>query len=137
MRVRLIRKFAQRIDGVDLSRNRPGDILDLSPHEATLLICERWAVAIVGATDTRHATVAFDRTIVADSPARRTTDQLRRVREQMDLHQFERIEARRVEDRIREELHDARARIIAAAAERAAPPRHRDRRAGQHTDGNS
>ena len=133
MRVRLIRKYAECIDGVDLSRHRTGDILELPPYEANLLISERWAVAAAGPTETRHATVAFGRTIAGDSPARRTTDQLRRVREQMERHQFERLEARRIEDRLREELHDARARIIAGDADRGAP-RDGDRRAGPHAD---
>jgi hypothetical protein len=136
MRVRLIRKLAECIDGVDLSRRRTGDILDLSPYEARLLISERWAVPVPGPAETRHATVAFTRAIAADSPARRTADQLRRVREQMESHQFERLEARRIEDRIREEIHDARARVIAADTDRDLL-RDDDRRAGPPPAGNS
>ena len=136
MRVRLIRKLAEYIDGVDLSRSRTGDILDLSPYEARLLIAERWAVRDTGPSETRHATVAFHRAIAADSPARRTTEQLRRVREQMERHQFERLEGRRVEDRIREEIHDAHARIIAADADHALL-QEGDGRAGRPAGGNS
>ncbi len=136
MRVRLIRKLAECIDGVDLSRTKTGDLLELSPYDAKLLISERWAEAVAGPAETRHATVTFGRAIAADSPARRTADQLRRVREQLELHQVERLEARRIEDRIREELHDAHARIITGDADRAAPPEG-DRRAGTQTDANS
>lgn len=41
--VRLTRKFAEAIDGVDLSRNQVGDLLDLSARDARMLIAEGWA----------------------------------------------------------------------------------------------
>jgi hypothetical protein len=43
MRVRLIKKFANRIDGIDLSVHELGDVLDLERFEAQLLIAEGWA----------------------------------------------------------------------------------------------
>ena len=43
MKVRLIRKFAERIDGVSLEGVRVGDVLDLDEREARLLIAEDWA----------------------------------------------------------------------------------------------
>jgi hypothetical protein len=43
MRVRLTRKLAERIDGVDLSGRRVGDVLDLDPADARLLVAETWA----------------------------------------------------------------------------------------------
>jgi len=44
MRIRLTRKFAERIDGVDLSRRRVGAVIDLTAREARTLIAEGWAV---------------------------------------------------------------------------------------------
>lgn len=44
MRVRLTRKLAESVDGVDLSAHGVGDILDVSPDDAQLLIAENWAV---------------------------------------------------------------------------------------------
>jgi hypothetical protein len=44
MRVRLTRKFADQIDGVDLEGCEVGDLLDLPPAEARLLLAEEWAV---------------------------------------------------------------------------------------------
>jgi hypothetical protein len=44
MRVRLIKKFADKIDGVDLSGRSVGDLLNLKPRDAKLLIAEQWAV---------------------------------------------------------------------------------------------
>jgi hypothetical protein len=46
IRVRLTRKFAQRINGIDLSRVRTGEELDLPAREAQLLIAEGWAAPI-------------------------------------------------------------------------------------------
>jgi hypothetical protein len=42
-RVRLTRKLAERIDGVDLSERRVGEVIDVSPGEARLLLAEQWA----------------------------------------------------------------------------------------------
>jgi hypothetical protein len=44
-RVRLIRKFARLLNGVDLSGVGVGQILWVSEREAAMLIAERWAVA--------------------------------------------------------------------------------------------
>lgn len=41
--VRLTRKYAEKIDGVDLSEKQVGDRLDLSVREARMLIAEGWA----------------------------------------------------------------------------------------------
>ena len=43
LRVRLIRKLADRVNGVDLSKARVGDSLDLSARDARILIAEGWA----------------------------------------------------------------------------------------------
>ena len=43
MKVRLTRKLAEQLDGVDLSPYEVGDVLDLSAPDARLLIAERWA----------------------------------------------------------------------------------------------
>jgi hypothetical protein len=42
MRVRLTRKFAERIDGVDLSNVGVGDIIDLPERKARTLVAEGW-----------------------------------------------------------------------------------------------
>lgn len=41
--VRLTRKFAERIDGIDLSHHQVGDRMDLSKRDAQMLIAEGWA----------------------------------------------------------------------------------------------
>ena len=43
MVVKLIRKLADFIDGVDLSRNRVGDVLRVSRRDGELLLAEGWA----------------------------------------------------------------------------------------------
>jgi hypothetical protein len=42
MRVRLTRKFAQKIDGIDLSNFDVGDLIDLPDGKAKLLVAEEW-----------------------------------------------------------------------------------------------
>ena len=44
VRVRLTRKLADEIDGVDLTGRRVGDVFDLPTSEARLLLAERWAL---------------------------------------------------------------------------------------------
>jgi hypothetical protein len=44
MKVRLTRKLAERLDGIDVSSRQVGDVLDLTPREAGLLVAEQWAV---------------------------------------------------------------------------------------------
>jgi hypothetical protein len=44
MRVRLIKKLAEKIDGVDLTGRSVGDLLNLESRDARLLIAEQWAV---------------------------------------------------------------------------------------------
>jgi hypothetical protein len=39
------------INGIDLSSARPGEELELSPHEADLLIAEGWAARVDSADD--------------------------------------------------------------------------------------
>ena len=43
MKVRLTRKHADRIDGIDLREHQPGDLLDLPTGDARVLIAEEWA----------------------------------------------------------------------------------------------
>ena len=44
MKVRLTRKHAERIDGIDLRGREPGDLLDLPPTDARIIVAEKWAV---------------------------------------------------------------------------------------------
>ena len=44
MRVRLVRKHSERIHGISLEGRAPGDVLDLPPTQAPLIIAEQWAV---------------------------------------------------------------------------------------------
>lgn len=43
MRVRLTRKLAEEIDGIDLSHHHVGETFDVSTRNARLLIAEGWA----------------------------------------------------------------------------------------------
>ena len=43
MQIRLTRKFAEAIDGIDLSNHVVGDVFNLSREDARLLVAEGWA----------------------------------------------------------------------------------------------
>ena len=42
--VRLVRKLADRINGLDVSRYQVGDIIEVPSHTALMLMGEGWAV---------------------------------------------------------------------------------------------
>jgi hypothetical protein len=114
MRIRLIRKLADEIDGIDVSDYKQGDVFELPRHEAELLLAEGWVVpdeepvrrAGLGRRPPRQILVT------TTSASRRTVEQLRRLRDAMALKHLEEQVRQRAEDRIREELHDARATTI-------------------------
>jgi len=54
MRVRLIRKFADCIDGVDLRGHVVDEVFDVSPKDAQLLMAEQWAIAERRSADLPH-----------------------------------------------------------------------------------
>ena len=60
MKIRLTRKLADLINGIDLSKAHEGETLDLSEREARLLMAEGWADD--GGTQPREK---------ADEPARK------------------------------------------------------------------
>ena len=64
--VRLLRKYAESIDGVNLQNATVGDRLDLPPRDANILIAEGWAVR---ADDERLARL-LPRALAADSSQR-------------------------------------------------------------------
>lgn len=43
MKVLLTRKFSNLLNGIDLSRYKKGDTLDLSARDANMLVAEGWA----------------------------------------------------------------------------------------------
>ena len=46
MRIRLTQKLAGRLDGIDVSHLKVGDIIELPVAAAAMLIAERWAEAV-------------------------------------------------------------------------------------------
>ena len=45
--VRLTRKFAERLDGVDLTHYAVGDTMRLSHHDADLIVAEGWGERVL------------------------------------------------------------------------------------------
>ncbi len=108
VRLLLVRKFADRVDGVDLSGHLPGDVLTVPPHDAALLIAEGWAVryeeemqplpAMTSWRAQTHAVLPASVAAIGDFCHAALSQPFRR----------------RAEDRIREQLRDERARTITA-----------------------
>jgi len=46
MRVRLTAKLAEVVNGVDISRYREGDVVELPERDCRMLMAERWAEAV-------------------------------------------------------------------------------------------
>jgi hypothetical protein len=44
VKVRLTRKLAPIVDGIDLSSHQVGDVFELPPEQARLVIAEDWAI---------------------------------------------------------------------------------------------
>ncbi len=96
--VLLTRKLAECLNGIDLSLHSVGDVLTVTRHQAELLIAEGWALP--GAEGAKAPRLGL------------TVGQRRRLGEL--LSGAGRKGGRRAEDRIREDLHDSRARTIGA-----------------------
>ena len=64
--VRLLRKYAESIDGVNLANAVVGDRLDLPPRDAGILIAEGWAVR----ADDKRVERLLPRALAADSSRR-------------------------------------------------------------------
>jgi hypothetical protein len=77
MKVRLTRKLADQLDGIDVSSRREGDVFDLPRDHAQLLIAEHWAVPIQRAERRGLAQSAnvHQRAVAADHSARRKVEQ--------------------------------------------------------------
>ena len=69
MRVRLTRKLAERVDGIDLTGRRVGDVLELPDREALCLMSEGWAV--LDASDGRELEGALEATVLPNGAPRR------------------------------------------------------------------
>ena len=61
MQVRLTRKLAEQIDGIDLSNHTVGDTMDLPDQKARLLVAEGWAMFERRTHTGAHLVLAFRR----------------------------------------------------------------------------
>ena len=120
MQIQLVRKLANYLDGIDVSARQQGDVFDLPRRDAELLIAERWAIPYFGPTtgEIRDMSTTPQLATAADRFGRRSCDQIRRVREELETRRCAEQERRRAEDRIREELHDEQAKTISGEARR-------------------
>jgi hypothetical protein len=61
MHVRLKRKLAEKIDGIDLSNQEVGDVFELPERKAQMLVAEGWAVLERRTHDGEQLVLAFRR----------------------------------------------------------------------------
>ena len=71
MRIKLGRKLADVLDGIDLSGRNPGDIVELPAAQADLLIAEGWAEPADPAAPESATPSPLPRAIAADAPPRK------------------------------------------------------------------
>jgi len=114
MRIKLVRKLAGYLDGIDVSGHREGEVFELSRREAELLIAEQWAEPFFEppAAEVRGMSCEPELATAADRNRRRTVEQVRRLREELETRHCTEQQRRRAEDRIRDELHDACATTV-------------------------
>lgn len=62
MKVILVRKLADVLDGVDVSDREVGDVLDLAPPQANLLVAEGWATTEPLTFDSRRHSMSNSHT---------------------------------------------------------------------------
>jgi hypothetical protein len=101
MRIRLTRKLAESLDGVDLSSYGPGEVIDLPQRDAALVIAERWAVPLRSAERSSFAAKAATH-----------AGRLRSLQNSVHGDRVVRWTPRRFEDDVRDQLHDSRAVTI-------------------------
>ena len=111
MQIWLTHKFAEAIDGIDLSGHRVGDLIEVSPRDGWTLIAEGWAVQVVQSLVRRTALMAgpFSR---ATSDGRDRRSFLTAIRNRIEHQVVDEHDHRRAEDRFREELRDSRAKTV-------------------------
>ena len=92
MRVRITRKLADRVDGVDLTHCDVGEVIDLPEPDGRLILAERWGVFARRQTDVN----AHDQTVGASRDRRQGSG---------DLYQRLREKHEAIERRDRRQLH--------------------------------
>jgi hypothetical protein len=100
VQIRLIRKLAECLDGIEVSRYRAGDVLDLPSREAEMLLAEGWASQSGGAAEGLPSSA-------------KAVEETRSVPEEPKSGSM-RHYYRRTEDQIRMELSDSPGPIVRA-----------------------
>jgi len=75
MKIRLTKRFATFLDGIDLTRASAGELLDLSARDAALLILEGWATPAEA-----DGVVAPERGVTVPQAAENASDEPRHSR---------------------------------------------------------
>lgn len=114
MWVRLTRRLADCIDGVNLSAHQVGDVFEVTRQEAELLVAEAWAVFAASKEGPFRPRPPdpVNRANVDRRQLGPLVERLRTLTKHITHRTFQHQDRRRAEDRIRDEWHDAHARVI-------------------------
>src|SRR5258705_752683 len=94
MRVRISRKLADSVDGIDLSHCAVGDVIDLAERQARMIVAERWAVFARRAAD--RMGIGPDDLLASFAEGRRLSGDRRRLSRVHDVYQRLRDSAKRL-----------------------------------------
>src|SRR6266545_4514540 len=110
MRVRIIRKLADWVDGIDLSRSTVGDFTDMPERHARIMVAERWAVFARRAADGEASADSAEPLSPSTAEGRRIGAERRRFSRLNDLYQRLRDKCDQIEQerrRLRRRATDA------------------------------
>jgi hypothetical protein len=93
MRVRLVRKLADRVDGIDLTHCDVGEVIELPEPDGRLIIAERW-----GEFARRQADLVNGRDLGASADRRSSSDLYERLKQKHEEIDDRRQYQRRVSD---------------------------------------
>ena len=114
MWIRLTRRLAGCIDGVNVSAHQVGDVFEVTRREGDLVVAEAWAVVVTQRARPFRSRPAATTSRPTDEhrPRPSVVEQLRHMRQRIQQGLFEPHDHRRAEDRIRDEWHDEHARVL-------------------------
>jgi len=87
VRVRIVCKLADSMDGIDLSYCAAGDLIDLAERDARIMVAERWATFARRSADIEPSTASGESLVSSVADGRRLLGDRRRSSRLNDLYQ--------------------------------------------------
>ena len=106
MRVRIVRKLADRVDGIDLTNYGVGEVIELPETDGRLIIAEQWAEFARRETDLERHDAAAARPLDRRRSSGDLYERLRHKREEFEYRDRRQL-YRRDSDAPDEQTHSA------------------------------